>query len=127
MIVALLHRRNAFQFRSEWNLTDEVTIEVIERNRALAKILILVPLAVVACWFAIGPGGLVSYSPATRVGVHSVLAFWISIPAALVLLAYQRKPLRSNIMLLSALVFSIVLHIGSTATVSYTHLTLPTN
>lgn len=96
-------------------MTDEVTEEVIERNRAIAKILILVPLAVLASAYAIGPGGLVSYSPATRVGVHSVLAFWISFPAALVLLAYQRKPQRSYILLLSALVYSIVLHIGSAA------------
>ncbi len=62
---------------------------------------------------AIGPGGLVSYSPATRVGVHSLLAFWISIPAALVILAYMRKPGRPNILVMSVLVYSIVLHIGS--------------
>ncbi len=87
----------------------------MERNRAIVKILILVPLAVIASSYAIGPGGLVSYSPATRVGVHSVLAFWISITAALVLLAYQRKPQRSNIILLASFTFSIVLHIGSAA------------
>ena len=87
----------------------------MERNRAIVKILILVPLAAIASSYAIGPGGLVSYSPATRVGVHSVLAFWISITAALVLLAYQRKPQRSNIILLAAFTFSIVLHIGSAA------------
>jgi len=85
------------------------------RNRALVKILILVPLAVISSWFAIGPVGLVSYSPATRVGVHSVLAFWISIPAALVLLSYIRKKQRSSILLLSALTFSIMIHIGSAA------------
>ena len=55
--------------------------ELIGIRRAYAKILILVPLAVFASALAIGPGGLVSYSPATRVGVHSLLAFWISIPA----------------------------------------------
>ncbi len=49
-------------------------------QRAIVKVLILVPLAVFAAFFAIGPVGLVSYSPATRVGVHSVIAFWISIP-----------------------------------------------
>ncbi|MGY5860033.1 MAG: hypothetical protein RTU63_11740 [Candidatus Thorarchaeota archaeon] len=85
------------------------------RNRALVKILILVPLAVFASWLAIGPGGLVSYSPATRVGVHSVLAFWISIPAVLVLLSYNRKKQRSSILMLSALTFSIMIHIGSAA------------
>ncbi len=71
------------------------------------------PLAVIASAFAIGPGGLVSHSPATRVGVHSLLAFWISIPAALVILAYLRKPGRPNILVMSALVYSILLHIGS--------------
>ena len=85
------------------------------RNRAIAKILILVPLGVFASWFFIGPGGLVSHSPATRVGVHSVLAFWISIPAALVLLSYHRKKQRSSILMLSALAFSIMIHIGSAA------------
>ncbi|MGY5873277.1 MAG: hypothetical protein RTV72_13585 [Candidatus Thorarchaeota archaeon] len=88
---------------------------MMTRHRALVKILILVPLAALSSWFAIGPGGLVSYSPATRVGVHSVLAFWISIPAALVLLSYFRKKQRSSILLLSSLTFSIMIHIGSAA------------
>ena len=44
-----------------------------------------------------------------------MLAFLISVPAALVLLAYLRKPSRANILVMSALVFSIVLHIGSAA------------
>ena len=88
---------------------------MIELSRAHVKILILVPLAIFASWYAIGPGGLVSYSPATRVGVHSVLAFWISIPAALVLLSYNRKKQRSSVLLLSALTFSIIIHIGSAA------------
>ncbi|MGY5879633.1 MAG: hypothetical protein RTV31_05255, partial [Candidatus Thorarchaeota archaeon] len=88
---------------------------MIELSRVHVKILILVPLAVFSSWYAIGPGGLVSYSPATRVGVHSVLAFWISIPAALVLLSYNRKKQRSSILLLSALTFSIMIHVGSAA------------
>ncbi len=81
----------------------------------MAKILILVPLAVFAAFFAIGPGGIVSYTPATRVGVHSVIAFWISIPTALAILSYQRNPVRANVVLLSALIFSLVVHIGSAA------------
>ncbi len=79
-------------------------------QRALVKVLILVPLAVISILFAIGPGGIVSYTPETRVSVHSLMAFWISIPAALVLLAYQKQKLRSNILMISAFVFSIVVH-----------------
>ncbi len=84
-------------------------------RRALVKILILVPLGILASYLGTGPGGIVSYSPATRVGVHSLLAFWISIPASVVLLAYLRKRLRANLLFLSALVFLIILHIGSAA------------
>lgn len=88
---------------------------MIVRNRAIAKILILVPLAVLAASYAIGPGGLVSHTPATRVGVHSVLAFWLSISAALVLHSYVSKRQRANIMFLAALAFLIMIHIGSAA------------
>ncbi|MHA2077621.1 MAG: hypothetical protein ACXACG_00130 [Candidatus Thorarchaeota archaeon] len=77
------------------------------------KILILVPLAVFAAIFAIGPGGIVSYAPASRVGVHTVIAFWISIPTALAILSYQRTPVRANVVILSALIFALVVHIGS--------------
>ncbi|MFW9927051.1 MAG: hypothetical protein ACFFDM_09805 [Candidatus Thorarchaeota archaeon] len=84
-------------------------------QRAMVKVLILVPLAVFAILFAIGPGGIVSYTPETRVGVHSLLAFWISIPAALVLLAYQKEQRRSSIFMISAFVYSLVVHIGSAA------------
>lgn len=79
------------------------------------KVLVLVPLAVFAILFAIGPGGIVSYTPETRVGVHSLLAFWISIPLALVLLAFQKERLRSKILLISAFVYTLVIHIGSAA------------
>jgi len=76
-------------------------------------VIILVPLAVLAAALAIGPIGLVSYTPATRLGVHSMIAFWIAIPAALSVLAYQRNPVRANILLISALIFPMVVHIGS--------------
>ncbi len=82
-------------------------------RRAAVKILILVPLSVIAALFAIGPIGIVSYSPATRVGVHSVIAFWISIPTALALLSYQRNRIRANVVILSALIFSLLVHVGS--------------
>ncbi len=84
-------------------------------RRALVKVLVLVPLAVFAVLLAVGPGDIVSYTPTTRVGVHSVLAFWISIPTALGILAYQRRPIRASVVMLSALIFAVVLHIGSAA------------
>jgi hypothetical protein len=88
---------------------------VTNLQREGVKVLILVPLAVFAILFAIGPGGIVSYARATRVGVHTVLAFWISIPAALGVLAYFAKPMRANVLMISALFFAIVLHSGSAA------------
>jgi hypothetical protein len=83
-------------------------------RREMVKVLILVPLAVLASLFAIA-GGIVSYTPTTRVGVHSVLVFWISIPTALAVLAYRRKPIRASAIMNSALIFAIVLHSGSAA------------
>ena len=84
-------------------------------RRALMKILVLVPLAIFASVVAIGPGQLVSYTPAARVGVHSVIAFWISIPTALGVLAFQEKRSQTNLWLMSALSFPMVVHIGSAA------------
>lgn len=84
-------------------------------QRSLAKVIIFVPLAVAATFFAVGPGQIVSYTPATRVGVHIVLAFWISIPAALALLAFQERPMRASILMNSALLLAIFIHSGSAA------------
>ena len=84
-------------------------------RRALVKVLILVPLAVFASLLAIGPASIVSYTPATRVGVHSVLVFWISIPTAVAVIAYRRRRIRANALMNSALIFAIVLHGGSAA------------
>ncbi|TFG34645.1 hypothetical protein EU527_02225 [Candidatus Thorarchaeota archaeon] len=86
---------------------------MLRQRNTMLKILVLVPLASLFVWFALGPAGLVSYSPATRLSVHSVFAFWISIPAALVLLSYQKLKSRPHIILMAGLVYSIVLHIGS--------------
>ncbi|MGD9397584.1 MAG: hypothetical protein PVJ05_14205 [Candidatus Thorarchaeota archaeon] len=82
-------------------------------RRALTKVLVLVPLALLTAALAIGPGGLVSYTPATRLGVHAMVAFWVSIPVALSVLSYQRRKLRANVLILTALVFPMVVHIGS--------------
>ena len=85
------------------------------KSRTIVKIAILVPLSIIASAFFIGPGGIVSYSPATRASVHSLLAFWISFPTAIGILAYIRKPLRAHVILTSALFFMVVIHTGSAA------------
>jgi hypothetical protein len=82
-------------------------------RRALVKIIVLVPLATLAAAFAIGPGNFVSYTPATRLGVHAMVAFWIAIPAALSVLAYQEKPTRANMILMATLILPMTVHIGS--------------
>jgi hypothetical protein len=82
-------------------------------RRALVKILVLVPLALLTAAFALGPGQFVAHTPATRLGVHAMIAFWIAIPAALSVLAYQEKPTRGNILLMTALIFPMIIHIGS--------------
>ena len=84
-------------------------------KRALVKVLVLVPLAVFAILFSIGPGGIVSYTRATRVGGHTVLAFWVSIPTALAVLAYQQRPIRANVLMNSALLLALFVHGGSAA------------
>ncbi|NHI87956.1 MAG: hypothetical protein EAX87_00450 [Candidatus Thorarchaeota archaeon] len=82
-------------------------------RRALVKVIVLVPLATLAAAFVIGPGNFVSYTPATRIGVHAMIAFWIAIPAALSVLAYQEKLNRPNMLLMTALLFPMIVHIGS--------------
>lgn len=112
---------------SQKNTIDDVQLETeIVRNlrRALVKVLVLIPLAVLLSLVVIGPGGLVSNTPATRVGINSVLAFWISIPAAVSVFAYQKKLHRANMMLLAAFAFPIVVHIGS-ATLNMIRLSEP--
>ena len=85
------------------------------RRRALLKILVLVPVAVIASWLAIGPGGLVSYSPPTRIGVNTLFSYWISISAAVSYIVYFRTRHRSQIVFTSALVTPIVIHVGGAA------------
>ena len=85
-------------------------------HRAALKVLILVPAAIIGSVLAIGPGGLVSYSPATRVGVNSLLAYWISIPFVVGLLAYRSRKLRSHLLAAAAFAFPVVIHVGKATT-----------
>ncbi|KXH77412.1 MAG: hypothetical protein AM326_05120 [Candidatus Thorarchaeota archaeon SMTZ-45] len=84
-------------------------------KRAVVKVIILVSLAILFSLIAVTPGGLVSNTPATRVGVHSIIAFWISIPVALSVLAFLKRQSKAGLLLVSAMIFPMVLHIGSAA------------
>jgi hypothetical protein len=79
----------------------------------LLKVIILVPLSVIAAFVAISVVGIVSHSPTTRVGVHSLLSYWAAIPAAVSVFAIRRRQSLSLTMLTSALVFTIVINIIS--------------
>ncbi|MBN2228396.1 MAG: HAMP domain-containing histidine kinase [Candidatus Thorarchaeota archaeon] len=84
-------------------------------RRVLLKILILVPLAILSAVLVLGPGGIISYTPETRASVNSLLAYWISAPAAIGIIAYIKRPLRAHLLLTSAFTFAILIHIGSAA------------
>jgi signal transduction histidine kinase len=47
------------------------------------------------------------------VGVHSLLSYWASIPAAILVLAFLRRPTKSLAAFASALLFPILVNIGS--------------
>lgn len=85
------------------------------KRRTITKIAVLVPLSIIASVFFLGPGGIVSYNPATRVSVHSLLAYWVSVPTAVAVFAYIRKPLRAHVLMTSALFFMMIIHTGSAA------------
>jgi signal transduction histidine kinase len=79
----------------------------------MMKVVILVPLAITASVLAIVGLGIVSQTPTARVGVHSLLAYWISIPAAVGVLTIRERPTTSHVVFNSALLFTILIHIGS--------------
>ncbi len=85
------------------------------KSRTIVKIALLVPLSIIASVFFLGPGGIVSYSPAARASVHSLLTYWISVPTAIGIFAYIRRPLRAHVILTSAFIFMMIIHAGSAA------------
>ncbi|MFW9959534.1 MAG: hypothetical protein ACFFDV_00860 [Candidatus Thorarchaeota archaeon] len=86
-----------------------------EKGRSIVKVAVLVPLSILASIYFIGPGGIVSFSPATRASVHSLLTYWISVPAAIGIFAYIRKPLRAHLIMTSAFIFMMIINGGSAA------------
>lgn len=82
------------------------------RRRDLAKVMVFVSLAVVSVVLTIGEVGIVSLSYATRVGVHSLLAFWVSIPAAVIVLALQHRYSLSRMFFGTAFLFAMLVQIG---------------
>jgi signal transduction histidine kinase len=85
------------------------------RSRIIAKVLLLVPFSIIASVYFLGPGGIVSFNPATRASVHSLLAFWIAVPTATGIIAYIKRPLRAHLILTSSLFFPMIIHTGSAA------------
>jgi len=81
--------------------------------RTLAKIVIFVTLSVFAAMIAIEVVGLVSMTTNSRVSVHSLLSYWAAIPAAIAVLKFRRKPSLSLAAFVSALLFPILVNIGS--------------
>jgi signal transduction histidine kinase len=83
------------------------------QKRTLAKIAIFVPLSILATLLAIGVIGIVSTTDTSRVGAHSLLSYWASIPAAILALAFLKRPTKSLAAFASALLFPILVNIGS--------------
>ncbi|MFW9802162.1 MAG: sensor histidine kinase [Candidatus Thorarchaeota archaeon] len=83
------------------------------QKRSLAKIAIFVPLALIATTIAIGGLYIVSITTTSRVGAHSLLSYWASIPAAILVLAFLRRPSKSLAAFSAALLFPIMVNIGS--------------
>ncbi|TFF91760.1 HAMP domain-containing histidine kinase [Candidatus Thorarchaeota archaeon] len=84
-------------------------------QRAVLKVVVLVPTAILGALLAIGPGGLVSYSPATRVGVNSLLAYWIAIPLVIAVITFRSSQLRAHLVTAAAFAFPVIMHIGKAA------------
>ena len=83
----------------------------LERHQL--KILIIVPLALLSVVLAIGGAQLISLSPATRVCVHSLFAFWLSMPAVIGILLIRDRITLSQTLLNSAFLTGVLIHIGS--------------
>ncbi len=73
--------------------------------KALVKVLVLVPLAVLATWMSLDRAGIVSMSTVTRASVSLLLAFLIGLPTAISLLKLQQTFSYQRIFMTSALLF----------------------
>ncbi|MGY5876064.1 MAG: hypothetical protein RTU30_09985 [Candidatus Thorarchaeota archaeon] len=90
-----------------------------DRKRDLMKILFLVPLSVIAAIAAISGAGIVSLTPSTRVGVHTLLTSWAIIPAAVSILTLLKRFTTSQAVFCSAFLFPMLLHAESAITHLY--------
>ncbi len=91
-----------------------------DRKRDLMKILFLVPLSVITAIAAIGGAGIVSLTPSTRVGVHTLLTCWAIIPAAVSILTLLRRYTISHVVFSSAFIFPMLVHAESALSQLYT-------
>jgi len=94
-------------------LSSVVSWMRLGRSRHLVKVLILVPLAIIATIAATTGAGIVSLSQATRLGVNSLLVYWASIPTAVILLSLRNKLQLSRVILASSFLFVMFVRIGS--------------
>ncbi|NWF96160.1 MAG: hypothetical protein HXY34_08450 [Candidatus Thorarchaeota archaeon] len=81
---------------------------LVGTRRDIAKVLLIVPLTLGSTLLAIGGVSIVSLSHATRVGVHTLLAYWASIPAAAVIVTLFRRFSRARMILASAFLLVVV-------------------
>ncbi|NHJ14462.1 MAG: sensor histidine kinase [Candidatus Thorarchaeota archaeon] len=82
-------------------------------RRSLLKVVVFVPLAIIASILAIGGAGIVSLSTATRIGVHSLHSFWPCIPAAVCLQLIRKRANPSLIALAGAFLFVVLVNIAA--------------
>ncbi len=83
------------------------------RRRDLTKVIVFVSLAILSIVLTIGAAGIVSLSYVTRVGVHSLLAFWASIPAAVIILELQQRYSLSKMLFGTSFIFTMLIHVAS--------------
>ncbi|MFW9920616.1 MAG: hypothetical protein ACFFED_13515 [Candidatus Thorarchaeota archaeon] len=76
-------------------------------RRDIFKVLLLVPLAIISTYFALSGAGIVSLSYRTRLAVHSILAYWASISAVVLLINTQDRKSISRCFFLVAFLFYV--------------------
>ncbi len=80
-------------------------------RRDIFKVLVLVPLAIISIYLALNGAGIISLSYVTRLGVHSILAYWAAIPAVVMIIQSTKKRTLSQYFFVAAFLFYIIAQI----------------
>lgn len=80
-------------------------------RRDIFKVALFVPLAIVATILALSGAGIVSLTYQTRLGVHSILAYWAALPTAVLAICTKKESALSRFFFLSAFLFYIFIQI----------------